>query len=188
MSEIRNEVERIRRVSDQLCTAHAALRDKYARRNLAFDVIILLCSAWLTAVAFVDPKFSPWLTPFGLDPQLWTGVFGVAIFGLTLVQSRTDWRGRSESHDRSFASYVEVKREAGYLLAANGDVLEKEFQRLAARYDMASDTSIGIPENEFLVLKKKHKLKIEVSRLLDEKPSSSIWLTKFKMFIRDNKP
>src|ERR1700674_2305997 len=38
---MRAELERIRRVSDMLCTAHAGLRDHYARLALTIDIAIL---------------------------------------------------------------------------------------------------------------------------------------------------
>jgi hypothetical protein len=184
----REEVERIRRVADLLCSAHATLRDRYQRYALLLDLVILLSSAWLTAVAFLDPRFSKSLTPFGLDHQLWIGLMGVLTFCLTLVQLKTDWRGRSEAHDRTFGMYSEVKREAGYLLASTQEIPAREFQRLTSRYDMASDVGTGVPEAKFLSLKRRHRLKVEISKMLDNRPGASISLTKLSLLIRDNWP
>lgn len=178
----------MRRVADQLCTAHAALRDRYSSRALILDIIILLLSAWLTSVAFVDPRLNQWLVPLKLDPTLWIGLLGAVTFSLTLIQLKTDWKGRSEAHKRSFGMYAEVKREAGYMLASSAEISPREFQRLAARYDMASDVGTGVPESKFLHLKQRHKLKVEISRLLDTKPGANITLTKLKLFLRDNWP
>lgn len=182
----RDEVERIRRVSDQLCTAHAALRDRFRRRALILDIAILLASAWLTALAFTDPRFDKWLIPFGIDSKLWIGLFGVVVFFLTLIQFKVDWGGKAEAHTRSFNMYAEVKREAGYLLASNSEIPAREFQRLAARYDMASDVGTGVPEKDFLALKRQHLMKVKVSKFLDQNPGASVLLTKLKMFICDN--
>lgn len=138
-------------------------------------------------MAFVDPKMAQWLTPPRLDSQLWIGLLGAVTFGLTLIQFKADWRGRSEAHQRSFTMYAEVKREAGYFLTTSIDIPAKDFQRLVDRYDMASDVGSGIPEQEFLPLKQHHKMKIEISRLIDEKPGAFIWLAKIKLFLRDNR-
>ncbi|MFT4115962.1 hypothetical protein [Bradyrhizobium sp.] len=184
----REEIERIRRVSDQLCTAHAALSDRFSGRALLLDIVVLVLSALVTALAFVDPKLLHHAMPESVDPAIVVGIFGLVVFCLTLVQSKTDWRGRGEAHKRSFTMYAEVKREAGYLLASAGDIPPREFQRLAARYDMASDVGSGVPESEFLRLKQKHLTKVEISKLLDKKPGASIWLTKLKLLIRDNWP
>lgn len=182
----RDEVERIRRVSDQLCTAHAALRDRFRRRALILDIIILLASAWLTALAFIDPHLEQWLIPFKIDSKLWIGLFGVLVFFLTLIQFKMDWGGKGEAHTRSFNMYAEVKREAGYLLASAAEIPAREFQRLAARYDMASDVGTGVPEKDFLRLKRLHLMKVKLSKLLDQNPGASVLLTKLKVVISDN--
>jgi len=180
------EIGRMRRVADQLCTSHAALRDRFAIRQFAVDIVVLLLSAWITAMGFVDPRLNRWLVPPHFDAQLWTGLLGIITFALTLIQFKADWRGRSESHQRSFNMYAEVKREAGYLLAGADDITARDFQRLADRYDMASNVGTEIPEKDFLELKRHHKIKIAISRLLDEKPGSNLWLTKIKLILRDN--
>ena len=60
---LRDEIERIRGVSDMLCTAHAGLRDRYARRALALDLSILALATWLSAIAFVASSINVSLTP-----------------------------------------------------------------------------------------------------------------------------
>lgn len=182
----REEVERMRRVSDQMCSAHAALADRFRLMMTISDVVALLLSAWVSALAFVDPRIAPSLVPPGLEPVVWIGVIGLIIFAITLVQMRMDWRGSGEAHKRSLAMYAEVKREAGYLLASAEVIPPREFQRLAARYDMATDVGANVPEGSFLKLKRRHKLKVEISKLLDKQPGASISLTKLKILIRDN--
>lgn len=183
---LQTEIERMQRVADQLCTSHAALRDRFAGRQFIVDIIVLLLSAWITAMGFVDPRLNQWLVPPHFDAQLWIGLLGAITFALTLIQFKADWRGRSEAHQRSFTMYAEVKREAGYLLASGDNIAIRDFQRLADRYDMASDVGAGVPEKYFLTLKRHHKMKIAISRQLDEKPGSSLWLTKIKLVLRDN--
>ncbi|WP_119300313.1 hypothetical protein [Dongia deserti] len=183
---MKDEIERIKRVADTLCTGHAGLRDRYARRALLLDIAILALSAWLTALAFIDPHLNITLTPFGLDPQLWTGVVAFVTFLLSIVQLKTDWKARSDSHRRSLDVYAEVKREAGYLLASWSDD-EAACRRVLARYDMASAVAVAIPESEFLRQKSRHKLKVEVSKYIDDHPGASIWLTRIKLWLRDNR-
>jgi len=188
-ADLRSEVSRIRRVSDQLCSAHAALRDKFNRRAIILDVSLLLLSAWVTIVSVVDQRYVAFLTPFGFDSQLWAGLLGLTVFILTLFQFKVDWKGTSEAHKRTFSLYAEVKREAGYLLASNeddGEIPLREFQRLTSRYDMASDAGVAVPEKDFLRLKRAHRLKIALSKHLDEYPGTSIKLAATIIILRDN--
>jgi hypothetical protein len=182
---LREELERIRRVSDTLCTGHAGLRDRYTRRALILDLCFLGLSSWLVALAFVEPRINLQLTPFGLDSQIWLGVVSVATFFLTIIQLKTDWKGRADAHKRTFDIYAEVKREAGYLLATQ-DIDETSCRRVLSRYDMASAVGVPIPEGEFLSQKRRHLVKVALSKHLDTHPSASITLSRIRFWIRDN--
>src|SRR5260370_9787557 len=114
---MRDELERIRRVSDALCTGHAGLRDRFVQRALVLDLCVLGLSSWLVALAFVQPPINVRLTPFGLDSQIWVGVLNVAPFFLTLFQVKTDWKGPADAHNRTFEIYAERLHETVSRLA-----------------------------------------------------------------------
>lgn len=183
--ELHEELVRIRRVSDMLCTGHAGLRDRFAFMALALDLSFLGLTIWLTALAFAAPSIASSLTPFGLDPQLWTGTLSVAAMLLAIVQLKTDWKGRSDAHRRSLDLYAEVKREAGYILAS-GELDEQACRRVLARYDIASAVGVEIPERLFLIQKRRHKMKVALSKRLDSHPGSSLILTHVRFWLRDN--
>jgi hypothetical protein len=184
-SNMRDEIDRIRRVSDTLCSGHAGLRDRFARRALLLDLCILGSSSWLVALAFVEPRINVQLTPFGLDSQIWVGTVSVVTFFLTIIQLITDWKGRADAHKRTFEIYAEVKREAGYLLATE-TIEETACQRILSRYNMASAVGVTLPESDFLAQKQRHRLKIALSKHLDKHPSASLPLTRLRFWMRDN--
>jgi hypothetical protein len=181
---IRDELERVRRVADQLCSSHAALRDQYSLRALLADLLILALSTWLVALAFVDPALNIKLTPGGIDDRMWVGILAVATFFLTLVQFKTDWKGRSDSHKQTGQLYAEVKREAGYVLA-NDALDESACRRVFARYDLASAVGVAIPENQFLSQKQRHLRKVALSKHLSRHPSASLFVVRVRFWARD---
>lgn len=183
---MRTELERIRKVSDMLCTAHSGLRDRYSSYSFWIEILVLILSTWLLALTFVEPQLNISLTPFGLNPTLWIGLIGVFTFGLTVIQMKADWSGRADGHQRAFGAYSDIKRECGYLLASGNQITNEECQRILIRYDMASNIGVDIPEKEFLNQKRRHKIKVDISRHLDNYPSASIFLLKIKFFWRDN--
>lgn len=150
MKVFREELERVRRASDMLTTGHSALTERFNRRAVLLDISILGISLWLTAIVFVKPHLNVMLTPFKLDPQLWVGLLGVFCFFLSIVQLRVDWKGRSDAHKRTCNLYAEVKRECGYLLTSEEQITEEKSRRVLARYDMATDAGVSLPEKEFL--------------------------------------
>jgi hypothetical protein len=176
-----DELQRIRRVSDMLCTAHAGLRDRYSRWALFLDLSILGLSTWLVALAFVEPRIGVSLTPFGMDSQIWGGLLATCTFFLTIAQLKTDWKGRSDAHRRTLDLYAEVKREAGYLLAS-GALDDAAVRRVLARYDVASAVGIAVPERDFLPQKKRHLVKIELSKRLDTMPGSSLIFARLRLW------
>jgi hypothetical protein len=82
--------------------------------------------------------------------------------------------------------YAVVKREAGYLLASDR-ADEAGFRRVLAGYDMASAAGVEIPEKDFLALKQRHKIKVALSKSVDDHPSASLMLLRVKMWLRDNR-
>ena len=167
-----------------LCTGHAALRDRYARRAFVLDLLTLGVSTWLVALAFVEPRLNVTLTPFGWDGQIWIGTLGTGVFFLTLVQIKTDWKGRSDAHKRTLDVYAEVKREAGYLLSA--DAYDHDAcQRVLSRYDMAASVGVPIPEVEFLAQKQRHLVKVALSKQLDSRPAASVAWLRIMLWWRD---
>jgi hypothetical protein len=112
-------------------------------------------------------------------------VLSLTTFFLTLVQFKADWKGRADAHKRTLDIYAEVKREAGYLLAS-GDIEEASCRRVLSRYDLASAVGVEIPESEFLPQKRRHKIKIALSKHLDTHPSTSLLLTRIRFWLRDN--
>lgn len=179
-----DELTRLCRVADMLCTGHAALRDRYARWALVLDLVTLGVSTWLVALAFVEPRLNVNLTPFRWDSQIWVGVLGTGVFFLTLVQMKTDWKGRSDAHKRTLDVYAEVKREAGYLLSA-GEYDHDACQRVFSRYDMAASVGVSIPEAEFLRQKQRHLVKIAMSKALDGRPAVSLTWLRLSLWWRD---
>jgi hypothetical protein len=186
MKDFREELDRIRRVSDMLTTGHADLKERFRRRALFLDISILAISLWLTAIVFVEPHLNFKLTPFKMDPQLWVGLLGVFCFFLSIVQLRVDWKGRADAHKRAYDLYAEVKRECGYLLASEDQVTEEKSRRVQARYDMATEVGVPLPEKEFLPQKRRHLQKIAISKHLDNHPGASVLLLRFKMWWKDN--
>ena len=181
---MKDELSRICRVSDMLCTAHAALRDRYSKFAFALDLLTLGVSTWLVALAFVEPKLNVKLTPFGWDSQIWVGALGTGVFFLTLIQIKTDWKGRSDAHKRALDVYAEVKREAGYLLSAD-EYNRDACQRVFSRYDMAASVGVPIPESEFLRQKQRHLVKVALSKLLDDRPATSLMWLRVRLWWRD---
>jgi hypothetical protein len=61
-----------------------------------------------------------------------------------------------------------------------------DVERFIERYYALTPTIIAIPERVFLQYKRKHLIKVFISKYLDECPAVSILLLKIKIWVRDN--
>lgn len=176
-------LERAIRVGDQSCTAYAHLRDKYRRYSFWLDLSVLLLSGWLASMVFVQPHIAVALSPKQVPSDIWIGLLSIGAFALSLVQLQVNWKGRAQLYQQaalSLSAFVKEHR------SAVGTITGQQAEAALARYSALTDGLEPIPESQFLVLKKKHRLKIELSRLLDEHPGASLPLWRLRIALRDN--
>ena len=180
------ELTRILRVSDQMATGYAVLRDQYALRARVLDFFILAVSAWLLAMVFVEPSIGKSLSPFHIPSEIWIGLLSIFVFVLAIVQSRVDWKAKSDAYQRALISLSEVVLDGRQLFAATPTPTLAEANPLITKYYVLVRFIEPIPENRFLEVKQKHKLKVAISKLLDDKPGASLHLLRLQIWIRDN--
>lgn len=170
-----------------LCSGHSILRDKYRCRALLLDSIMLAISVWLTAMIFVEPNIGNKLTPFSFSRELWLGILAIIAFFFSVIQIRVNWKELADAHQRACDFYGKIKIECNSLIDdVDANISTEAFNKIKDMYVTAGEVNICIPESKFNNLKKAHKLKIEISKILDMKPASSIIFLKIKLWYRDN--
>lgn len=104
-----DELLRIAKISDQSCSIHSILRDKYYRMSVLFDVIVMLITVWLISLSFVDEPFSLKITPFQVTSKIRIGMLAIIAFVLTLIPLLLRWREKCDLHSRTVEQYYSVK-------------------------------------------------------------------------------
>jgi len=169
-----------------LTSAHSGLRDTYRTKAIILDTLILAISLWLAAMAFADESVTAKLVPFSVQPMIWLGILALVTFFLSIVHLKVNWKEQSELHGKASRVYASLKQQSGYLLSRGDEIWEEMYRRLLDMYDFAGEFCIPIPERSFLKYKKKHRIKVKISRLLDDKPAASIRFLKLRMWLEDN--
>jgi hypothetical protein len=83
--------------------------------------------------------------------------------------------------------HADLKRELAIILSRDdADVSDADYARIRTQEAMTASASVAIPDAAFLRLKRHHKMKVAVSKHLDDHPGASILLTKVKIIVRDN--
>lgn len=179
----RAALERAVRVGDQCCTGYAHLRDKYRRYSFWLDLSILLLSGWLVSMVFVQPHIAVALSPKQVPSEIWIGLLSIFAFSLSLIQLLVNWKGRAQLYQQAVLSLSAFVKEYRPLLST---ISVQQAEAALARYGALTDGLEPIPESQFLRLKKKHRLKVELSKLLDTHPGANLFLWRIRIVLRDN--
>lgn len=178
-----DDFDRTIRVSDQSCTGHAILRDRYQWRSTCLDLVILIISACLLATVWIQPDIADKLTPFSLPREIWIGLLSLGAFCLSLVQLQVNWKERANSHNHALATLSTYIKE---LRALRGSSDAHRIASALERYQAVTEPLRSIPESEFLRLKQRHLLKVAASKHLDKHPGSSLLLFRLALLWRNN--
>jgi len=164
------ELGRKFRVLDQILSMHTVLRDRYGRRALFVDVLLLACSVVFCASAFASDQV---LALFGRSPdrvRYLLRAFSVAAFMLSVVSLRVDWKGKSASHRDAAAKMSRAVASFRTRQVDDGTWLPGCSAELDGIYWEAMHNSVPIPENVFVSLKARHLRKVELSKMLSSNP------------------
>jgi len=168
------ELSRKLRVLNQTLSMHTGLRDRYARRALIVDSLLLVCSVVFCASAFAS---DPALSHFRATPdqvRFILRIFSVLAFMLSILSLRIDWKGRSASHRDAAAKMSRALALFRKNQADDGTWVEGCSADLDGAYWEAMNNSVAIPENAFVRLKARHLRKVELSRMLDSNPGCPV--------------
>ncbi|MEV6983324.1 hypothetical protein AB0M95_18995 [Sphaerisporangium sp. NPDC051017] len=167
-----DEIKRQRRLVDQMATAHSLLRDQYRRRATASTCVLLIASVVATAFAFASGDAKVTIILITADRSILLGWFAVLTFSLTLVDLVLDWRGTARSHEDAARQLAALKAEYRTPPAEGVEIQERD--RLSQRYQAVMDALSAIPEKKFTQLKARHLRKVELSRILSDRPGITV--------------
>jgi len=168
-----DEFDRQERLVDQGLTMQARLRDRDRVAGTLLVCTVLIASLVGVAVAFAGS--GPAVTLLGVTAarSTWLGWLAVGTAALTLVELVVDRRGAAQRRADAVRVLGALKAEYRVPPAAGQEVAEAA--RLSERYAQVMETVPAVPERSFNRLKAMHLRKVEVSKLLSEKPGMSSW-------------
>ena len=173
------EYDRQRKVVDLLLTCHSRMFDKYRRRALAIQMLLLAASLFLAALVFVCE--AEW-AEIGLDGRsvAWSmNLASLLVFLLSLVETIVDWKGTARLHAEAKMRLFNLKMR--YRTLQPGDRMASEAEVVSSEYQAIMNGLPPIPDVLFLRYKAAHRRKVYLSKLLDRRPFASTWLLAFRL-------
>lgn len=184
--EPRNELEKTAHRVDQSLTGHSILRDEFARWAFVLDLALLVLSAVIAFLAVASDGLKDQLMPSIFHGDTPLSVLALLIFIVSTAQWRVGWKEKSASHGEAANALARFKHELSKTLGGTVPVTDKILEEYLTRYQYIAESIAKIPERDFLRLKKAHKEKVEISKLIDKYPGASVCMLKIKVFLRDN--
>lgn len=175
----------IKHRASMFSTAHALLRDRYRFRGRLIEIVNLISSACLVSLAFADAEVVVGLIPWSIQPIQFMGILGVSVFCLTLLQLTFRWGPRADAHGLALENYAAITKAARLLLRDPDSIEQARVDRLQEQYEFVNSNSVEIPEKQFPALKQAHLVKVEISKMLDERPGLNLFLTRLAIYWRD---
>jgi hypothetical protein len=184
-ADIESELRRRERISDQMLTAHSILRDRYSRRALALDILLVFAGSLLCATTFLDPSVGKYIGVGTDGLRFILGASSISVFILSLIVLRVDWKEKTTRHQEACRSLAHIKAGSRELLAAPEHIRDSEGPEFLRTSAFCMSQFQPIPDAAFIKLKAKHREKIKVSRLLDQYPSAPLWVMRLKLRAAD---
>lgn len=185
MSEVPcSELQREFRVVGQTLSMHSMLRDRYARRALVLDVILLGCSVVFCATTFVGDDLFAFFSVPPRTGRYAIGLVATAAFFSSLVALRVDWKGLSARHRDAGDKLSSVLALFRKLQHEDKTWPKDRRAELHAAYWETVANVVEIPAAQFVCLKAKHLRKVQVSKVLDSVPGCPILLARLVVLCR----
>jgi hypothetical protein len=166
-------------VLDQMLSAHATLRDRFRRRAVTLTLVTMAMSVAAATLALGDDR-QLHILGLELETKGWLAILAGVIFFLAIVELVVDWRGRSWAHGDAARRLGELKAEFRRA-DVDGDRVETHGVDLAAAYEQVTGAIVEIPNGSFNRLKARHRRKVAVSKLLDDRPGAPVLLLRWEV-------
>ncbi len=175
MSEVSTgELNRQYRVLNQTLSMHSMLGDRYARRALLLDVILLACSVIFCATTFARDSVLTLVGVSAYSARTLLGIASVTAFFASLVALRVDWKGKTARHRDAVQKLTHAMELFRRLRTDDGAWPLERGDELNRAYWDAINNVVEVPSSLFVSLKARHVRKVQLSKMLDSAPGSPV--------------
>lgn len=158
---------------DQAASMQASLRGAYSAVGVTLAVVVLVLSAVALAFAFAGGDAPVTILGVSARRATWLGWLAIGIFSLTLVDLLTDPRGAARRRAEAVKAYASLKDDIRSA-RTDSEPPPDAVERASERYAQVSAAAPPVPNVLFNHLKARHLRKVAISRLLTQRPGTSV--------------
>jgi hypothetical protein len=170
-------------VIDMMASMHSELSSMYKTRSLILDILLIITTIILLTFVFADQSF---LINFGINENNAKAILGLSsilVSCFSLLSYIIDWRGKKICHDQAFQALVGLKSEWRIYLFNEENINFDSAIKLGEKTDLILSQCTFIDDKVFNKLKKKHYMKVALSKAISNNPNLPLLLLKLQLII-----
>jgi hypothetical protein len=179
------EIERQYRVLRQTLSMHAMLRDEFAWKAKAAEIILLACSVIFCATTFASDELYQSLNLAPTAARVFRGIASIVALIMSLAVLILDWKGYSALHRQAAEQWSEVLAKFRNSWSDDCTWPEDIRSELSSAYWKAARNLVKIPERRFNGLKARYLRKVALSELKGSYPACPRLLLGILLWSRD---
>lgn len=169
-----------------LLTIYERLHDRYQIRSKILDFCLLITSILVCLTTFVDQKVLEFIKIPSDKIYIILGVGAFLLFVFSVSSLVSNGKTQAADFGRAANTLSRMKAECDDRIKADTQEEIKQMQIKAIEYTSLINNLPKIPQKEFHKLKTLHKRRIELNRMTEIYPGSSVWLLRIVVNLRAN--
>lgn len=174
------------RTLDMWLTIDQKLFTRYRRQARFLEAILLLCALLLCLTTFVDSRVLQLLLITPIKGQIILGISSFAILIVSLLFWITDWKEKAACFEHAVDILNHTYAECHDLLKKIEETEADVLRVKSLVYGSVINNLPRITEKDFYKLKAFHKRQLELDKMIELYPGSSVWLLRIFTFFQAN--
>jgi hypothetical protein len=172
------EIDRQKKLIDMMTSMHSDLSKKYRVRCLLLDSAIVLSSVVLLSCVFLDQSFLERIRINADTSRIIIGLSSIVMTGITMLSYVFNWKSMEIAHEQAFKSLLELKSLWRLFALDKENVNSKSLNDIESKTSLILNQLIAIDNSVFNKLKKRHYIKVQLSKTLSKYPFAPLFLIK----------
>jgi hypothetical protein len=173
------------RTMNMWLTIYEKLYSRYRMRTRLLELALLICSILLCLTTFVDSRILRFLLITPGKGQMILGFSSLAVLVIALLLWILDWKEKAASFGGAVDTLNKTYTECYQLLKLEAAEIE-DLRTKSLIYSAIIHNLPKIAEQDFHKLKAFHKRQMELDKMIELYPGSSVWLLKISTFFQAN--
>jgi hypothetical protein len=145
------------------------------------DVLLIISSIILLTFVFADQSFLCNLGINETNTKIILGLSSIVISCFSLLSYVIDWRGKKICHDQAFRILIGLKNEWRVFFFNKDSINYENATRIQEKTDLILNQCINIDDKVFNKLKKKHHMKVALSKAISDNPNLPLLFIKLNL-------